>query len=401
MLASDVLRREERKNQHLFFAYRVISRCYFHLPVLLFYFWNIEIGMYRIIFLLAIYGLASTFSAGITAGLLKAFSPRRIVAAGELTKALGLLLLLWSTRQSEVNLPALALAQIVGGVGFTVALTTDAGLLRQVTGGDQARFMQMQSASQSWMFIATLVAGSLGSVLFDYNPQWPFLAAVVMSLLAAGCILAIGIEEVAPGPAATGVPQKLAVRKDQRFWMLFYAISRAFTLAPFIGFIPFYFIMVNVDPLLFGAVLSCFTLSAWAAIKVGQLILSRYGVTALLAITALLMIGSLWLFGSSERLAGLGIDYFLTGLIALALLGFGSGAIRPVTMANLDLSANTPAERTQIFSRMELDFGIANALLLAIGGWLLVEHGIFQLMQTFAGLYILTVGLLAAMNAKK
>ena len=86
-------------NHGLFLAYRIISRCYFHLPVLLLYFWTIDMGMYRIIFLLALYGLTSTFSSGIPGWLLRFLSSRQTVIAGELMKALGMALMLWSTRQ--------------------------------------------------------------------------------------------------------------------------------------------------------------------------------------------------------------------------------------------------------------------------------------------------------------
>ena len=41
-------------------------------------------------------------------------------------KALGMALMLWSTRQSEVSLPLLVVSQLLGGAGFTIALTTDA-----------------------------------------------------------------------------------------------------------------------------------------------------------------------------------------------------------------------------------------------------------------------------------
>ncbi|XRP05932.1 hypothetical protein ABC767_03380 [Enterobacter cloacae] len=188
-------------NHGLFLAYRIISRCYFHLPVLLLYFWTIDMGMYRIIFLLALYGLTSTFSSGIPGWLLRFLSSRQTVITGELMKALGMALMLWSTRQSEVNLSLLVVSQLLGGAGFTIALTTDAALLRQLTAGDQHRFMQIQTTSQSGMFIATLIAGSLGSILFDYNPQWPFIAAIVVSVISSGCVALIRVQEAEPEPA--------------------------------------------------------------------------------------------------------------------------------------------------------------------------------------------------------
>ncbi|WP_238714873.1 MULTISPECIES: MFS transporter [Tenebrionibacter/Tenebrionicola group] len=357
--------------------------------------------MYRIIFLLAIYGLTSTFSTSIPGWLLRNGSPKQAVIIGELAKALGLGVLLWSTRQSDINLFLLVISQMIGGAGFTTALTTDTVLLRQLTKGNQQRFMQVQTKSQSGMFIATLVAGSLGSILFDYNPQWPFIAVILVSILSAGCVLLIPPQKEEPTSDMSPAVTTFTIRTDQYFWVLFYAISRAFTLAPFIGFIPFYFIMVNVDPLLFGAVLSCFTLSSWGAIKISGNFIKRYGVVALLITTSLFMAAATGFFASSEWLAARGVDYFITGLIALVLLGFGSGTIRPVTMANLNISANSSTERVQIFARMERDFGVCNAFLLTIGAWLLVNENFATLMLVYLLLYILMVCMSAIFYLRK
>lgn len=384
-----------RMNSRLFISYRIISRCYFHLPVLLFYFWNIEIGMYHIIALLAVYGLTSTLSGGLASWLLVYISQKHLVALGEMTKALGMFLLLWGTKQSDVNLVILLCSQVVGGIGFTIALSTDAGLLRQITAGDQKHFMKIQTFSQGWMFIATLIAGSIGSILFNYNQQWPFIAAMAVSIISAICVILIKLDELPhPNHVANNEDCQFTIRQDQRFWMLYYSISRAFTLAPFIGFIPFYFIMVNVDPVLFGAVLSCFTLSSWVASKLGNSIIDRFGLNSMLIGTCVLMIGALLAFSLTGWLSQHGIDYFYSGLFALVLLGAGSGAIRPVTMANLDLSDNTPKQRAIIFSRMERDFGLVNGFLLFSGSWWLIEKGIDDLMLAFSLFYFITLSLI-------
>lgn len=393
--------RPAQRNIRFFIGYRVISRCYFHLPVLLFYFWVIEMGMYRIITLLAIYGLSSTFSANLSRWLLHSLSQKQVVALGELAKALGLGLILWGTRQTEVSVMLLVVAQIVGGAGFSIALSTDAGLLRRIASdGDPQLFMQVQTRTQSQMFIATLLAGTAGSLLFDYNEQWPFLASLFTSLLSVVVLLQIREPAQRTEPVAISVETKLRLRPQQQFWMLFYSLSRAFTLAPFIGFIPFYFIMVNVEPLLFGAVLSFFTLSAFAAAKAGNVIIQRYGVVVLLTITVALMLSALLLFGFSSELAGNGIDYFTTGLLAIGLLGLGSGAIRPVTMANLDVSDNSAAEQMRIFGRMERDFGLMNGVLLMLGAVLLVNWGIEALMLAFSALYLFSMFALIAMRQR-
>lgn len=382
----------DQHNIRCFIGYRVISRCYFHLPVLLFYFWVIEIGMYRIITLLAIYGLSSSFCANLNHWLLRSLSQKQVVVFGELAKALGLGLILWGTRQTEVSITLLVIAQIVGGAGFSIALSTDAGLLRQIASGhDPTLFMSVQMRTQSQMFIATLLAGTAGSLLFDYNVQWPFWASLFSNMFSVMVLLLIREPVTRKESVDTRADTGLHLRPDQQFWMLFYSLSRAFTLAPFIGFIPFYFIMVNVEPLLFGAVLGFFTLSAFAAAKLGNVIIQRYSVDVLLMITVVLMLSALVLFGLSSELAKVGVDYFITGLLAIALLGLGSGAIRPVTMANLDVSHNARAEQIHIFSRMERDFGLVNGLLLMLGAVLLVNWGVEALMLTFSGLYLLSM----------
>lgn len=127
------------------------------------------------------------------------------------------------------------------------------------------------------------------------------------------------------------------------------------------------------------------------AIKIAGPYIARFGVTALLATTSLFMTAALGLFASNEWLSAKGMDYFISGLLALVLLGFGSGTIRPATLANLDLSTNTPDERMRVFARMERDYGLANAFLLAVGAWLLVSRDFTTLMLIFCLIYISVV----------
>ncbi|MGC8402071.1 MFS transporter [Enterobacter mori] len=386
-------------NHGLFLAYRIISRCYFHLPVLLLYFWTIDMGMYRIIFLLALYGLTSTFSSGIPGWLLRFSSPRQTVIAGELLKALGMALMLWSTRQSEVNLTLLVASQLLGGAGFTIALTTDAALLRQLTAGDQHRFMQIQTTSQSGMFIATLVAGSLGSILFDYNPQWPFIAAILVSVISSGCVLLIRVQGSEHEPARP--VERVSFRPEGSALLdavLFHlksvyagAFHRLYSVLLYYG---------ERRPSAFRRRAELLHALVLGAIKIAGPFIARFGVTALLATTSLFMTAALGLFASNEWLAAKGMDYFISGLLALVLLGFGSGTIRPVTLANLDLSANTPDERMRVFARMERDFGLANAFLLAVGAWLLVSRDFTTLMLIFCLIYISVVCISALLYLK-
>ncbi|HDR9357545.1 TPA: MFS transporter [Burkholderia vietnamiensis] len=384
----------------LFVLYRVVSRLYFHLPVLFLHLYLVELGLYRVIALLAVYGLVTTVTSGLGGKLLGVMSEKKVVAAGETMKACGIVLLLAGTRLADVDMDLLVLAQIVGGTGFSVALSTDSSLLRTLAGaaGDATLFMRTQTRSQSQMFIATLVAGSTGSILFDYQPFWPFYASLAASIVSTLLVLMIREPQAETRPA-TGAPTEAPVLDPtQRFWMGFYSLSRAFTLAPFVGFLPFYFIMVDVDPLLFGAVLGLFTLSAFVTSLAVNGFIARFGVKALMIATLACMFSSMLVLGCSDMLAYHGIDYFVSGLIGISLLGLGSGGVRPATMANLDLSALDPLARVALFARMERNFGVANGILLAIGAYLLADAGFQALMLWLSGLYLLALGALFYAN---
>lgn len=379
-------------NSILFYFYRIISRCYFHLPILFFYFWNIQLGMYISILLLATYGISSTFSSGINLFLTKYISVKYIVLIGEFLKISGLILLLVGSIRGAINLNILFLSQIVGGIGFAIAISNDASLLRFIVDEDQNKFIYLQTKSQSGIFIATLVSGTIGSILFDYNMLWPFYVSILFGIIAMLCIYLIKANgKINFNSSTNNEIENFKIQDIQRFWMLFYSISRAFSLAPFIGFIPFYFIMVNVDPMIFGLVLSCFTLSAWFSIKISAQIIQNYSINVMLIFTVCTMLSAFLFLAHSHFLATSGIDYFIVGLISLVLLGFGSGAVRPSTMANLDLTLNSPKERVVIFSTMERDFGILNGLLLLLGAWLLVENGFEFLMMSFCFLYFVII----------
>lgn len=166
-------------------------------------------------------------------------------------------------------------------------------------------------------------------------------------------------------------------------------------MAPFVGFLPFYFIMIGVDPFLFGAVLGLFTLSGFVAALYTGAFLQRFGINALLGVTVGSMLVAMLLFGCSTWLSRQGIDYFPVGLLAIGLLGLGSGGVRPVTMGNINLAALSPPHRTMLLSGMERNFGVYNGLLLLAGGVLLVEFSFQVLMVALALLYLVLTGCLA------
>ncbi|MCW5231583.1 hypothetical protein D8B34_24505 [Verminephrobacter eiseniae] len=173
-------------------AYRVVSRLYFHLPVLFLLFWSLRAEYSTVTLLLAVYSGASTLAADLAPRLGRIMQAMRLVLLGEGMKSLGLALLVIGTMPGAVSLPMLLLGQLVGGTGFALALTADGGLLRVAAlGADAETLGRIQGRTQSMMFIATLVSRHRSSV----GLRWPSkrIAALhrlpIRSVLAARCAL--------------------------------------------------------------------------------------------------------------------------------------------------------------------------------------------------------------------
>ncbi len=385
------------RNVTLFYLYRVVSRLYFHLPVLFLHLYAADMGVYRIIALLAVYGLVTTVTVNLSSWLLPYLRQKDVMACGEALKAVGLVLLIYGTRVAGTSFWVVMVGQIVGGCGFSLALSVDGGLLRTVTsGGGNELFNRTQSRTQSMMFGAVLVAGSMGSILFDYEAHWPFFASLGATVIAGTLIFLIHEEKAPAAPQRERKPVTLELDGEQKFWMNFYSLSRAFAMGSFVGFLPFYFIQLQVDPFLFGTILGLFTLLGFVSALYANAFLKRFGLSALMAATIASMLGSALLFGRGEACAANGLDYMAVGLIGIALLGAASGGIRPVAMANIDLGPLKPEQRAKLLGTMERNFGLCNGAILLAGAYLLVEHGFETLMLTMGACYVCAMGFLVA-----
>jgi hypothetical protein len=246
------------------------------------------------------------------------------------------------------------------------------------------------------MFVSTFVAGSIGSILFDYEDHWPFYSSILMNIIAIICILLIKGDNRPEPKKSEGshTKEKFVLEPDQAFWINFYAVSRAFTLAPFVGYLPFFFIMLQVDPYLFGPVLGLFSIGAFFSARYSNNLLSALGFKLSMLILTGSMLLSMLLFAFFDIFT----SYFLVGLVAISLLGIGTGGVRPLSTTNLNLTKLNAQQRTMVFSLMERRFGILNALMLISGSWFLINLGFQPLMLAFASLYVfLLVALMASL----
>jgi hypothetical protein len=109
------------------------------------------------------------------------------------------------------------IGQMLGGTGFSLAISTDTSLLRSITECAPEGSFGKFSRRHSYMFLSTLVAGSVGSILFDYEAHWPFYSSILATLIAITCILLIRGDKRAGGSKTSQQKVVLDLDADQNF----------------------------------------------------------------------------------------------------------------------------------------------------------------------------------------
>lgn len=370
-----------RRAVRAFYAYRILSRSYFHLPVLLIWFMDEQrLSVLKAGILLALYGAALTYGAPVAARMQERLPSVGAVVPGEIAKTLGLLTLV----AAGANVFAAAGAQVVGGLGYSLAQGPDSVLLRSLYSDEEAvEYSTHESRSMSWVFVSVLVAGVLGGVLYSREPRLPFLASAVFTSLATLAAGRLGGLAAAPRSADREQNQRptrrqVAVGAIERRWMLYYATMRAFSLAAFVGLLPIvFFYELKVDVQLFGLVLGSFSLLAYVS--------GRYGVELLARIPdRFIPPASLAVLGAALAILAAAPDLRLA-LLGMALLGAVSGVVRPLTMGRLNsLLGRTGLDRGVIIGRMERLYGLLNGSIILLGALITNQYGVDAALWTLS-----------------
>src|SRR4051812_3353511 len=106
------------------FAYRVISRLYFHLPVLFVLFYQRNSSVPGVEVLLALYGAAVAVVAGFVPAVTRRIGPKNAIIVGEACKVVGLV-----TIGAGTSYVPEGVGQLLSGVGFSLTTGPDTGLL--------------------------------------------------------------------------------------------------------------------------------------------------------------------------------------------------------------------------------------------------------------------------------
>lgn len=370
-------------------VYRVVSRAYFHLPVLFVFFFKGGLSIVTIELLIAVYGVVVALAPAVTASWTRNRPLPVVLGLGESIKILGLAALALGP-----NIGSALVGQVLSGTGFALTAGTDSALLSTLCSG--AAFRRREAVTQGWMFAASFVAGAIGAALFSGSSLLPFAASAV----AAGCAIAAlaPLRRAAPAgvtvTAGSGAPtaptaasanlaqdRDTAARasRESRFWQLYYAMNRAFLLAPYVGFIPLLlFAELRLGVAWFGLVLGLYTLSGFAAARSCPALLARFAPGRLALLPAVLTAAGLALLAISTTVT--------LALVAIVALGLGGGLIRPTAMSNMEpflRPLSSPARR-QLTTRMERIQAVLTAVILISGGLLLLWLSVNQLFAVLA-----------------
>ena len=359
-----------------FYAYRIVSRAYFYLPVLVIIFRERGVSITAIGWLVAAHALVLTVMQVPAGRWSDRMGRRRFLVAGETAKGLGVLLL-----ASATSFGGFLVAQLVGAFGYALAAGTDSALLFELhrnAGMDEA-YKRNETRSQGWAFMSVLVAGVLGAVALEADLRAPLLLTVPFCLAAA--VLAYGFPADSPRSTTSSPAPFLPPRVLP--YAVFYAVHRAVVMALFVLLLPLVlFTRTDVDLIYFGLILGSFSLAAFGA---GRALpaLSRHGHERVAWVVPVAIGAGLALL----LWAGKG-----GALIAPALLGVGAGLVRPVSVSRI-LAVVGPDHRARALSIGELLFGVFNALIVLVAAWATERRGVDAGLAVAAG--ALLVGLVA------
>lgn len=379
----------------------MLSRAYFHLPILLIFLLTKLSSLICAEFMLAIYALSiAAFSTLNTFLIKKEIKLKYIIAGGEICKAIGLFLIVFFN-SSELYI---ALGQLIGGLGFALCIGTDSSLLRsQYLNNGQEVYQKIESSSMSLVFLVIFLAGNIGSFLYSIHSTLPFYISIFTTLVSSLIILSFHepqkkSDDILKNASYTVGLQNKIFNIDSMiiYWMCYYVIVRATVLALFVGFLPLLLESKAISIEYFGFFLGFFSICAAVSARyITKSFLDCHKLfSSMLTAILLCMSVSLFTFFSSN----------MGWLIGMALLGAAAGAVRPLALSQISQKISSIIETKIILSKMEAMYGIANGFLLFIGGILAILYGLrscFLLISLLPILFTISAPLVTFLRARK
>lgn len=260
------------------------------------------------------------------------------------------------------------------GLGYGVGAGIDTRLINYHF-NDGGKF---QARSNSLMFASLLIAGLIGSVLFDIDIRLPFIASAIVGIFTSLVCLTLPNE---PGKTDINIKkgEKSTLSDSEKNIVCVYCFSRGIILTYFTGFLP-YHLFIDLDIPIYGfiAILTSYTLLGNISSNfIARKIKSAYAIR----IMNLCLIISIVMYFSNN---------LIVIVFATILLGLTSGATRPICMNKL---REMGSDVSSISNIMESIYSIINLTLLLIGGVLYNYYGFYFTLVLLSGVYVLYITL--------
>ena len=314
------------RNAKIFLIYRVVSRLYFYLPVLVIYFIGHDQSFLNIGLLLCAYSLMIMVFEKSSNKLVEKSSAKFSIIFGEIIKACGLALLVYGSDFSQFFI-----AQILIGLGYSIAASGDSSLIsRSLINGENHN--QVQKTAHILVLVCVVGASIIGSIVAQfYGAESAILISLPPPLLAV-LVACFFIE-----PVKSTVGSSPTVRRSGYFWrarssgllvsILNYGVSRAIFMSMFVAFIPVaYLILFKVPLSVFGLVIGSYTVVSILTASYSSVVCRLLGerLTMTVSYAFLVMAGVFLVFqGPLPQLL----------YLSPVLMGFAAGMTRPLAVA--------------------------------------------------------------------
>lgn len=342
-----------------FYIYRVVSRFYLYLPIIVIIFLKQGLNYFEVGTLLAIYGLIICFLEIPSGIFADRFGSKVSMGMGEFSKALGLIILWLGT-----DFFSLMVGQIFSGLGYVMASGADSALLHNTFTQlkKEDHYKEHEAKSHGYIFISILLAGILGGWLTTFGLKLPLLLTAPFHALALIIVLTftephIKTSSLNPQIKFSHVINFLKFNPQVRFYTFYYAIIRALILAAFVGFMPLYFfIEMDISLVFFGIILGSFTLVSFFVAKNTQKIVNGLGELKTIIVMMISLFSAFIILGFFRN---------QIGLLSPVLLGISAGLIRPLAFGKINELVSSEI-RSTVLSSAEFLYGIFNVSILLI-----------------------------------
>lgn len=349
--------------------YRIFSRAYFHLPFLVIYLFKLGFELITIEIIMGVYGLAVFVYTKLPIDMKPPayLSCRCTLLLSEGLKCIGLFLIVITQ-----SFAGICVAQLLLGVGYGISAGGDTRLINYHI-DDGGKF---QARSNSLMFASLLIAGLIGSVLFNIDIRLPFVASALADIFT-GIVCVILPKEPGKIQISENSQKKVKLTIQEKNIVCIYSLTRGIILTFFTGFLPYHlFIDINIPIYGFIAILTGYTLLGNIS---SNFIATKMKHTYAVKVMNICLCASILMYFS---------DNLIMIILATVLLGLTSGATRPICLNEL---RNVGCDMTAILNLMESIYSVINLVLLVTGGILYQCYGFRGMLSLLLLIFILYI----------